>query len=109
MLPDTKGYFWLGSDRGVVRVRQADLRRSAADGKFTPAFTVFNEGDGLENAGCSEGFQSTAASDAAGVLWFATLNGLVSINPQTLRINQRPPPVKVEKITYRDHAGLRRC
>jgi len=105
MLNDHLGCFWLGTDQGILRVSQADLRRAAAGGPAKLKFETFNEGDGLDNAECAEGYQPTAMRDARGELWFATLNGVVHVAPDRLRINTNRPPVKIEKVVFRDRAG----
>ena len=105
MLNDHLGYFWLGTDQGILRVPQADLRRVAAGEPTKLDFEIFNEGDGLDNAECAEGYQPTAMRDARGELWFATLNGVVHVDPARLRINTNLPPVRIEKVAFRDRAG----
>ena len=108
MLADDQGCFWFGSDRGLLRVAQADLRRVAARAQTQAKFEIFNEGDGLENAECGEGYQPVATRDASGELWFATLNGVVHVDPRRVRINPLPPLVKIERVIFRDHAGTPR-
>jgi PAS domain S-box-containing protein len=107
ILDDGLGNYWLGSDRGILRVTKAELHDVVQGKRAAAQFNLFNEGDGLQNAECSEGYQPAAARDERGRLWFATLNGVVSVDPRAVRINQRPPPVFVEQATFRDDRGDR--
>lgn len=105
IIEDGRGYIWMGTDQGIVRVSAEDLRR-AADGRLKElSFNLFNSSDGMEINECSEGFQPTAALDSAGRLWFATLRGVVRIDPTTFRVNARPPPVVIEQVSYTDRQG----
>jgi PAS domain-containing protein len=98
----------MGSDRGLLRVASEELRRLARRVSAHPVVHVFNEGDGLRNAQCSEGFQPTALLDAATNLWFATLGGVVTVDPRAVRINTLAPPVVIERLTYRTPQGAQR-
>jgi len=108
MLQDKLGFYWMGSDRGLLRVASQDLHALARGASKRAVVQIFNEGDGLANAQCSEGFQPTAVRDAAGDLWFATLDGVVTVNPGAVRINALAPPVVIEQATYRDRGGTQR-
>lgn len=39
--------------------------------------------------------------DPNGRIWFATRNGVARIDPARIRLNPVPPPVQIERITYR--------
>ena len=107
LLEDGKGYWWLGSDRGILRVRNDDLHR-AIDQAEPLSFNVFNQSDGLETSECTASFQPAAARDAAGRLWFTTIRGVVTVDPAHLRLNTRPPPVVIERLTLLDRTGTHR-
>ncbi len=105
ILDDGLGYFWLGSNRGLVRVRRTDLEK-AADGQGEIERTqLFTRSDGLPSDECVSRFQSPSLRDAQGRLWFATAQGLASIDPQTVRLNTNPPHVILEEFAFRSHNG----
>ena len=106
ILEDGQGFFWLGSDRGIIRVSTQELHRVAQGQSVRAIFNLFDEGDGLANAECSEGYQPTALRDSAGRLWFATLNGVVTVDPRAVHVNTNPPPVVIERLAYRDTSGV---
>ena len=105
LLDDGMGYWWLGSNVGIIRVAKKDLD-GVADGALARLQRqVFNLSDGLQSVECPSGFQSTAMKDSDGRLWFATLKGVAMVDPQRLRLNTRPPPVLIERVVYTDRFG----
>ena len=105
LLDDGLGFWWLGSNIGVIRVAKKDLD-GVTDGVLAKLQRqVFNLSDGLPSVECPMGFQSTATKDAQGRLWFATLKGVAMVDPRRLRLNTRPPPVFIERVVYTDRFG----
>ena len=49
-------------------------------------------------ATCSEGNQPGAWKSSDGRLWFATIKGLVTVDPNKLATNAEPPPVIIEQL-----------
>lgn len=107
-LPDTEsavisedglGYFWLTSNRGVVRAAQKDLH-AVADGATAHLVSqLLDQNDVLPSAECPTG-QPTCARDRTGRLWFATLKGVAMTDPAGFQLNALPPPVRIEQLTY---------
>lgn len=115
ILDDGLGYWWLASNLGVIRVARRDLEQAAGGGSVKLSCQLFNLSDGLPSVECVPGFQSTGLKDSEGRLWFATLKGVVTVDPKTLNLNTKPPPVfinefRVEKMsgerTSRETSGL---
>lgn len=95
-LDDGVGYRWMGSNRGVLRVRKQDLD-DVADGKTSRlTVQVFDVSDGMASSECSSGFQSVATQDSVGRLWFGTLKGAAMIDPARLQLNTNPPPDRTD-------------
>ncbi len=103
---DGKGYFWMGSDRGIIRVAAAELHQLTRGGAARASFNLFDEADGLLSADCAEGYQPASLRDSTGRLWFATLNGVVTVDPETIKINTNFPPVVIEQISFKNHSGV---
>ncbi len=105
ILEDGRGWFWLGSDQGILRVSGESLHRVAQGIDEEAQFNVFDESDGMDIRECSEGFQPAAVRDSWGRLWFGTLRGVVRVDPASLRLNERPPPVVIEQFSFTDSSG----
>lgn len=107
LVDDLEGHWWLGSNRGVVRVSKAELD-AVADG-IQPRLRaqLFTQNDGLPSLECVSGFQATALREQSGRLCFATLKGGAVINPRALRLNTNPPPVYFTSFRHEDRQGRR--
>lgn len=99
ILEDEQGYFWMPSNRGIIRARRAQLH-AVADGTVPRLdCQVLDQQDGLPSADCFTG-QPNCARDRTGRLWFATPKGVAVIDPARFRLNSQPPPIRVEQLTY---------
>ncbi len=97
---DEQGYVWLGTSRGVLRVSRAALEDHARD----PAgarldVETFDRTDGMKSSQCTAPGQPAALRTRDGRLWFATTQGVASLDPRRLRRDTRPPPTAIEEIT----------
>jgi len=108
ILADGLGWFWFGTDRGILRVSNDQLRRAVQRPWPRADFVLFDSSDGLYSADCFEGFQPAATRDDAGHLWFATINGVVTVDPAQIQLNTNPPPIVIERVTFKDPAGVNR-
>ncbi len=102
---DGAGYFWLPSNRGVVRVAKAAVESAMDANSNDLEFQVFDSADGLGSSSCSFAFQNNAIKDSAGRLWFTTLRGVAMVDPKNLHLNTNVPVVVIDKLTYRDATG----
>ena len=105
ILPDDDGNFWLGSHQGIFRVAKSALN-GFADGK-TNSITVteFGRSDGLPSLDCSGSYQPAAWRGENGRLWFTTVKGAVSVQPEEIHPNPLPPAVIIEEMMI-DGRGL---
>jgi len=105
ILPDDGGNFWLGSHQGIFRVAKLALN-DFADGKTNSIpVTVFGRSDGLPSLDCSGGYQPSAWRGQDGRLWFTTIKGAVSVQPEEIHPNPLPPTVVIEEVMI-DGKGL---
>ncbi len=100
ILEDDEGYFWMASNRGIVRARRIHLDRVAEGGAMRLPCQVLDRSEGLPSVECPSQRQPIAARDPEGRLWFATTKGVAMIDPAGFRINSMAPPVLFEEITY---------
>jgi len=98
ILEDDLGNLWMGSDQGVFRVSKESLN-GLAQGQITALIsTSYGTENGMSIATCSEGNQPGAWKSIDGRLWFATIKGLVTVDPNRLATNAEPPPVIIEQL-----------
>jgi hypothetical protein len=98
ILPDGAGNLWLGSHQGIFRVAKSALNDFARGEIKSVPCTVYGRSDGLPSLECSGGYQPAAWRGQDGRLWFTTVKGAVSVQPEQIRPNLLPPPVVIEEI-----------
>jgi ligand-binding sensor domain-containing protein/signal transduction histidine kinase len=99
---DGRGFLWMSSYAGILRASENDLNRCAEGIINELPFLTCGINDGLPTLECSEGLQSAGGKTADGRLWFPTAKGLVVLDPAGVKINSRPPPVRIEAMRVDD-------
>lgn len=98
LLDDGQGHFWMGSNRGLSRVKRADLA-DVADGRTGMLrVDVFGPPDGLTTPEFNGGRQPSGLRMPDGTLWLPTQGGIARVSPSAVRLNPHPPPVRVEAV-----------
>ncbi|MGN6554473.1 MAG: sensor histidine kinase, partial [Verrucomicrobiota bacterium] len=98
ILEDDTGRLWLGSNRGIACVLKSDLEKLAAGRAAAVYPRVFGRAEGMLAEECTGGFSPAGLKLKSGLLWFATLKGIVVVNPK-LNANELPAPrVVLEEI-----------
>ena len=92
LIEDDLGNLWIGCYEGLTRVGEAALAEAAADKDKKISCRVFLSRE------CSAGAQPAACRAHDGQLWFPTIQGLVSVNPEELKPDTNPPPVIIESV-----------
>jgi len=105
ILQDAQKNFWLGSNRGILRVPYSEMESVLAGRKSSLAIQVFDKSDGLATVDCVVGGLHTSAKDLAGRLWFLTAKGAVMVDPANLRLNTTPPLLAVEDVQIDSRSG----
>jgi ligand-binding sensor domain-containing protein/signal transduction histidine kinase len=98
LLDDDKGYLWMGSSVGLLRALKTDLDAFAGGKLEAVPVRSYGQPDGLPTRVCSQGSQPAACRAPGGKLWFPTISGLVSVDPNELKPNTNPPPVIIESV-----------
>jgi len=98
IVDDGLGFYWLSSNRGLFRVRIAELERLAAGRPDTVSPTVFRHHDGMPSEVCRGFGQPAGCRTRDGRLWFATSKGVAVIDPGRLSTNLKAPPVVIERL-----------
>lgn len=94
------GHLWLSCDRGIFRVRKADLDGVADGLARTVECVVLDEDDGMLDAETNgRKSQPPACRTRDGRLWFPTVQGVAVIDPARLLGRKvPPPPVVIEAV-----------
>jgi len=98
ILEDGKGNLWMSSSEGVFRVSKRELDDFAQGKRQFITSVSYNTENGLNAANCEGGVQPGGWKSRDGRLWFSTTGGLAMIDPEHLKINVKPPPVRIEEI-----------
>ncbi|HZV33799.1 MAG TPA: triple tyrosine motif-containing protein, partial [Verrucomicrobiae bacterium] len=99
LLEDGQSNLWIGSLKGLMRVRKKDLNDVAQGTQKRIVCRAYGEADGMAAGECTIGFQPGACRGKDGKLWFPTILGIVSVDPAQIPINTNPPPVAIESVT----------
>jgi len=98
ILEDNRGNFWMSCNNGIFQVSKKELN-DFCDGKRSKINSVwYNENDGMASRECRGLCQPPAWKSRDGKFWFPTTKGLVMVDPDNIKINRLPPPVKIESI-----------
>jgi signal transduction histidine kinase len=98
LVESRNGDFWLNGARGIVHIPRREIVAALASPSHRISSDEVHEGNFVGPAYCPVGRES-ASIDPSGKLWFATLNGVVSIDPGRLRLPQHPPQLSIRSIT----------
>ena len=98
ILDDRHGRLWLGTHQGIYCVAKSALN-DCADGRTnTLDYVTYGRRDGLPALECSDGYQPACWRGADGKLWFTTVRGVISVNPDDLTAKSAAPPVLIEEL-----------
>jgi signal transduction histidine kinase len=98
ILEDDRGNFWMTGNKGIVRVRRAELD-DLAEGRTSSITSVaFGVGDGMRSSECNGGGQPAGWKGRDGRLWLPTARGVVSLDPGRIQLSDVLPPVVIEQV-----------
>jgi signal transduction histidine kinase/ligand-binding sensor domain-containing protein/CheY-like chemotaxis protein len=98
VLLDSQGSIWMGSEEGLMRVSRAELEASDTSGRTHVPLQRFGVTDGLATLECSVSTHPLSFRGRDGRLWFATTQGLATIDPARWPATSEPPPVHIENV-----------
>lgn len=94
MTIDDSNYLWAATNNGLNRI---NLKEYHSTGKKD--IISYNNSDGIPG---SEAFQNGILKDSRGNIILSTVDGILKFNPQNIKINRKPPTVKINKIKIID-------
>jgi signal transduction histidine kinase/streptogramin lyase len=98
ILDDDRGNLWISSNHGVARVSRQELDDFAAGRirQLRPA--TFGVSDGMRSAECNGAHQPAGWKTRDGRLWFPTIRGITTVDPNRMPLNTQLPPVVIEEF-----------
>ena len=106
ILDDGLGKLWVGSYQGIFYLPKDAIKEYDAGKIKSLPCIAYGLYDGLPTLECSGDYQPACWHGRDGTLWFATVKGLVSVQPREVTINRLPPPVVIEDV-FVDGKSLR--
>jgi diguanylate cyclase (GGDEF)-like protein/PAS domain S-box-containing protein len=91
ILEDEHGYFWMSCNKGIFRVSRQQLDDYAEGLTQRVTSVAYGRSDGMKSRECNGGTQPAASKTVDGKLWFATIKGVVMIDPDRARLASAPP------------------
>ncbi|HEY9285942.1 MAG TPA: two-component regulator propeller domain-containing protein, partial [Pyrinomonadaceae bacterium] len=98
VLEDARGQLWMSCSKGVFRLSKSELIDFAAGKTSALSPVLYGTADGMATRECSGGGHPSAWRAASGRLWFSTVKGVATVDPERLATNTRPPPAVVEEV-----------
>ena len=96
ILEDADEDLWMSSNRGIYRVSKRELNEFADGQRKTINSIAYGKSDGMLNVECNGGFWPAGVKTRDGKLWFPTQNGVAVIDPKSVPVNGKEPPVIIE-------------
>src|SRR5690606_19861354 len=97
IVKDQAGDIWLGSLGGIFRGHQAHLVQPNG---WIPSLRL-DRSDGLLTRECICVSQPSGWLGQDGSIWFPTARGIARIQPEDVRLNAVPPPMRITSVTSR--------
>ena len=82
VLDDGKGFLWMGTSHGIVRVQGLQLEELAEQKRKTLDYVLLGKADGMPSSECVGVAQPSSTRMKDGSLWFGTAKGLVHHDPE---------------------------
>lgn len=98
ILEDDANNLWMSCNKGIFRVNKTDLEQFASGQDSVIHSVVYNKHDGLRNAEATGGQQPAGWKSKDGRLWFPTIAGLVTIDPNHTPVNDNVPSLVIEAL-----------
>lgn len=98
LIDDGQGHFWAGGNRGIARLRIAELE-AVANGRSDAVHPlVLGLQDGMATLECNGGRHPNGLRMPDGTVWIPTQGGVAVVDPSRVRDATGPPPVHLEAL-----------
>jgi len=102
LLDDGRGNLWVAGNRGLARIRFAELDSAMAGSSGRVSARRFGSADGVTGVQPNRDYWPSAWRGGDGVLWFTLRNGLLVARPEAIVPNSVPPAVQLERVIVDD-------
>lgn len=99
IVDDGRGSLWFGCSRSIFHLPKAELEHAFGQSAERVHPIVLGKDEGLREVTCLGYFQPNVWKSTDGLLWFATRQGIIAIDPSRDSSSQLPLTVRVESIT----------
>ena len=96
-IADDLGHLWIGTSRRILRVTMESLEAVDAGKAERLDVLSYETSDRRDEIAARRSRTPGVWKGADGRLWFATLRGVVHIDPKKVRTNRHPPTVVIER------------
>jgi signal transduction histidine kinase/ligand-binding sensor domain-containing protein len=107
VLADELGYLWIATSRTIMRGKRQEFDEVARGKRQRVAMMTFDTTDERGEIAARRSRTPGAWKSRDGRLWFATLAGVVTVDPRRVRTNPLPPTVIIEKAMVDGRPALR--
>ncbi|MCP5049871.1 MAG: hypothetical protein GY940_22065, partial [bacterium] len=98
ILQDGFKNLWFGCPNGIFRVSKQELEDFFSGKRSHVTSISYNEKDGMKNRNIHGDPSNGGLKSRDGNLWFPTFGGVVMLQPDQIKLNPIPPPVKIEAM-----------
>ena len=98
ILEDDKGNLWMSCNKGIFQVSRQEIDEFIQGKIHSLNCISYNEHDGMKSRECNGGIFPNGCKTRDGNLWFPTIKGAVTVDPNSIQKNMQPPPVRIEEI-----------
>ena len=102
ILEDGQNNLWLSCRKGIFHISKKELDEFAKGMIASIAPVAYGTADGMMTRECSGGGDPAGWKGSNGTLWFPTIKGVATIDPERMKTNSHAPPVVVEQIVIDD-------
>ncbi|MGM0588503.1 MAG: ligand-binding sensor domain-containing protein [Bacteroidota bacterium] len=95
---DEQGFFWMGSNRGIFRVRRSELNKFSEGQIDRVQSYSYGIEEGMKSAETNGGFQPNVIQEN-GKLYIPTVEGVTVVATNKAESLPKPPPVYIERLT----------
>ena len=104
IVEDDFGNLWMVCNKGIYRISKKELN-DYAEGRIGSVHSVvYGTADGMRSAECNFGSNPSVWKGTDGRIWFATVAGLVRVDPDHSQTENSQPTPWVESVLYNRRA-----
>ncbi len=98
ILEDDAGNYWMSCNNGIFSISKESMTDFFTGRSDRVESQVYGRSDGLLSSECNGGSEPAGWRDRDGRMWFPTIRGVVSLDPDNLQVNPVMPPVIIEEV-----------